>query len=541
MQDPADPLHETIAVIARLINQMSEAVLVITREHQVVALNRAAVDLLGLKEREAGLRSIDEYDALISSWRAGDEQSDAPSELARALAGQELRDQRVTITTAAGEERRVSFSTTPVFDGDDVRFAVLSMQDRTENERDRRYWQAVATAATGLTSRLAVEEVLQSAVDVTVEALGGEVVLGIWRLDDDTQRLHLRAHRGISEESADRLAVLPLDTPSLICEAAQEREVRYEEDLQRTPAKHAFDRELARRESLGSWITGPLVANGTLVGTMGYGLRRANRLFTHELSAVGGIGSLFAIAIVHAELFEQAEQRREELEAEQESSSRFTGAIAHDLRQPLTLIRGNLGLLARAGDLNEEHLRLIEEVRAATGRLTRMARDLTDTAQMRAGEFAVHPEWTDLPDLVRRAATAVERDSPGHRIRIAESLEALEGEWDHDRLVQVLENLFTNAVKFTPVGGEIAVSIRRGDDEVEVQVRDPGVGIAPDDLPRLFAPFRRLDPSRAVSGTGLGLYIARSIVEAHGGRVWAESEGPGRGATFSFALPITRA
>jgi signal transduction histidine kinase len=114
----------------------------------------------------------------------------------------------------------------------------------------------------------------------------------------------------------------------------------------------------------------------------------------------------------------------------------------------------------------------------------------------------------------------------------------LEGNWDHDRLMQVLDNLLSNAVKYSPAGGEIVVRLDDRGDAAQVSVHDQGNGIAAETLPRLFDRFYRTDNADTTArGLGLGLHISKLLVEAHGGRIWAESPGPGQGSTFTLVLP----
>ena len=128
---------------------------------------------------------------------------------------------------------------------------------------------------------------------------------------------------------------------------------------------------------------------------------------------------------------------------------------------------------------------------------------------------------------------------PERAFRVEAPALPLEGQWDHDRLMQVLENLLSNAVKYSSAGDEIVVRVADQGESALVAVADRGSGIAPETLPRVFDRFYRTDSATASNarGLGLGLHTAKALVEAHGGRIWAESAGPGRGSTFSFVLP----
>ena len=235
----------------------------------------------------------------------------------------------------------------------------------------------------------------------------------------------------------------------------------------------------------------------------------------------------------------EAELRRDEAERARVSLQTFLGVIAHDLRTPLTTILGSAQLARRrvgAGAperLDEALAAIVAEGR----RMDELIGHLVDAARVGAGQLEVRPEPMDLVALARRAVAARQVAAPRHRIAL-DAPEKLEGEWDPERLAQVLDNLLGNAVAYSPDGGDVRVRVRSEGGEAVVSVADQGLGLRQDDLGRLFQRFTRLDTGRDIGGTGLGLYISRGIVAAHGGRIWAESPGPGKGATFALALPL---
>ena len=144
----------------------------------------------------------------------------------------------------------------------------------------------------------------------------------------------------------------------------------------------------------------------------------------------------------------------------------------------------------------------------------------------------------DLVALVRDVAEQFQPLSEAHPIQVEATAEPLMGTWDRERLEQVVQNLLTNAIKYSPGGGAIQVSIDDLGQEARLAVRDEGIGIPPALLPRLFEPFYRIEPAtRAMRGLGLGLHISKVLVEAHGGRIQAESAGEGQGSTFTVTLP----
>ncbi|MEN6368349.1 MAG: ATP-binding protein [Thermotogota bacterium] len=214
----------------------------------------------------------------------------------------------------------------------------------------------------------------------------------------------------------------------------------------------------------------------------------------------------------------------------------MTADIAHELRTPVTIIQGTLEAILDG--IYEPTAQTIAPIYEETLHLGRLIDDLRDLALAEAGELRLSKEQTDIGQLVRQvveAAVPSMDDAPNVEVIAEEGLDPIPV--DPKRIRQVIANLLSNALRYTPTSGRIEISIHRAEGEVEVYVSDTGPGILPEDLPRLFERFYRGDPARNRSGgSGLGLAIARRWVEAHGGRIWAENNRTG-GARFTFRLP----
>ncbi len=224
----------------------------------------------------------------------------------------------------------------------------------------------------------------------------------------------------------------------------------------------------------------------------------------------------------------------------EELKSTFVSVISHELKTPVSLIKGYAGTLRREDarwdeETVRESLAVIEE---ESDRLNELIDNLLDASRIQAGALPLNMGEVALKDLSRRTVGKFHSQAKGHRFVVDFPSDFPVVVGDEARLEQVLSNLLTNAIKYSPEGGTIRVNGRVTPDAVLLTVTDEGIGIAPAEQTRVFDAFYRVDdaPTRRTQGTGLGLYLAKAVVEAHGGHIWVESE-PGQGAAFSFSLP----
>ncbi len=224
----------------------------------------------------------------------------------------------------------------------------------------------------------------------------------------------------------------------------------------------------------------------------------------------------------------------------EELQATFLSVISHELQTPLAIIRGYAELLADGAatlppDRLQSKLAVIAE---ESERLSKMVASLLDASRIGAGGLELVREPVDIPRLVRRAVQKMEAISPQHPFVVALPADLPPVLADYARVEQVLINLLENAVKYSPKGGQILVTSDLRSDAVVVHVSDQGIGVPSAERERIFARFARLDSRvvRRLKGVGLGLFIARAIIQAHGGRIWVDAA-PGGGAQFSFSLP----
>jgi two-component system OmpR family sensor kinase len=234
------------------------------------------------------------------------------------------------------------------------------------------------------------------------------------------------------------------------------------------------------------------------------------------------------------QLTETFNQTLERLERLFNAQRRFVADVSHEMRTPLTTIRGNVSLMDRIG-YDEEALAAID---SEAQRMTRLVEDLLLLAKADAGRLPLDEALVELDTLVLETYNQARLLSEQVEVRLGQ-IDQVQVMGDSDRLKQLLLNLVTNGLKYTPPGGSVTLSISRHDGWAKVDVCDTGVGIPAEDLPNIFNRFYRVDKARAraMGGTGLGLSIAKWIAEAHGGDLTVESE-VDRGSTFTLKLPV---
>jgi len=216
------------------------------------------------------------------------------------------------------------------------------------------------------------------------------------------------------------------------------------------------------------------------------------------------------------------------------------GNVAHELRTPLSTIKGYMEGLMDGVLLAEPNT--YQEVYREADRLQRLVSDLQELSRVEAGAFELNLKPVKMAELIRHTAARLqpqfEEKGVNLILNLSDDLPSIYG--DEDRVHQILLNLVGNALQYTPSGGAVTITAKDNASELCVLIRDTGIGVTNKHLPHLFTRFYRVDKSRsrAGGGSGIGLTITKHLVEAHGGRVWAESEGVGQGSTFGFSLPI---
>ncbi|MET0400311.1 MAG: PAS domain S-box protein [Longimicrobiaceae bacterium] len=393
--------------------------------------------------------------------------------------------------------------------------------------------QRVTAALAGALTRAEVAEVAVREGVEALEASAGTLTL----LDEETGELEVVRAVGLPQEMLDAWRRFPLNADAPLAEAVRAGEPVLLTSRDEMAARYPGVAAILRHQA---WAAVPLLWGGRALGAIGLSFAEARPFSGEDRDFLLAIGRQCAGTLDRARLFERERRARAEAEAASRARDDILGVVAHDLRNPLTAISMYASLLLempRDADTQRGQLRTVLEL---TDQMNRLIQDLLDASRIEAGQLRVRPSPLPLAPLLADAAEMVRMAAAGRgvalRVHAPEGLPPVLA--DRDRVLQVLSNLLGNAVKFTPRGGDVLVRAAAADDGVAVSVEDTGVGIPPEHLPHVFDRFWQGDARR--KGAGLGLAIARGIVEAHGGRIRARST-PGHGSTFTFTLPVAPA
>ncbi|MGZ6728351.1 MAG: sensor histidine kinase [Gaiellaceae bacterium] len=322
---------------------------------------------------------------------------------------------------------------------------------------------------------------------------------------------------------------------TLLEELLRENRAVYRRDMQQVeyPEEEEF-----RALGLRSRLATPLLQGARTVGMLSLVRREADAFSTEEIELTGLLGRLVASAVQNIRAYEAERRTVEELRRLSALRADFVSLVSHELRTPMAAVIGSARTLqSRWRELTAaQRESFLELIAGETGRLATLIGDVLDTSRIEAGTFSFRFGDVDLGELVRDSVATAELGSDEVKVvsEVRDPLPSVRG--DHERLRQVLMNLIDNAIKYSPAGDDVEVRAYAEDGRVRIDVIDRGPGIAREDQRLIFEKFGRVTAGNARPGTGLGLFIARSIAEAHGGSLEVSSA-PDRGSTFTLDLP----
>ena len=292
-----------------------------------------------------------------------------------------------------------------------------------------------------------------------------------------------------------------------------------------------------------SLLAVPLLRENHILGGLAVNRKRAGAFDPQVIELLKTFATQSALAIQNARLFREIEVKSRELEAASRHKSEFLANMSHELRTPLNAIIGFSEVLSERmfGEINPKQAEYLSDILESGRHLLSLINDILDLSKIEAGRMELEPAEFDLPAAIENTLILMRERAQRRAITVGRTVDGRLGTIcaDERKVKQVLLNLLSNALKFTPEGGKIDVRAEVRDGTAEISVRDTGVGIAVEDQQAVFEEFRQVGTAaKKVEGTGLGLAISRKFIELHGGKIWVTST-VGSGSTFTFTLPLS--
>ena len=404
--------------------------------------------------------------------------------------------------------------------------------------------RALGSVSQAVSSTLDLETVLATIVSHAVQLSGTDCGV-IYEYDEAKEEFHLRASHRMEEEVVESLRGAPIR----LGEGATGRAATTRAPIQVPDISDQREytgtrvRPTLTRLGYRSLLSVPLLREQQIMGGLTVWRRQSGEFKPEVINLLQTFATQSALAIQNARLFREIEDKSRQIEAANRHKSEFLANMSHELRTPLNAIIGFSEVLREKlfGELNEKQAEYTDDILSSGRHLLSLINEILDLSKVEAGRMELEVAAFDLPLAIDNARTFVRERATKHGINLDVTVDERLGDFvgDERKIKQILLNLLSNAVKFTPEGGRIGISARQADGSVEISVSDTGVGIAPEDQPKIFEEFRQVgsDYTHKVEGTGLGLTLAKKFVELHGGKIWVESE-VGKGSKFTFTLPI---
>jgi PAS domain S-box-containing protein len=413
--------------------------------------------------------------------------------------------------------------------------AHAAAQDAIEKQRlvqERLTYLVDASAA--LLSTLQVETILPMIIETAKQVVNADAY-AVWRYTTSSRLWRVMASAGLSGDYIKNTGSILIGTTPLMIPTVIAEDVTTEDRLQtRLEAYEA--------EGIKSILVVPLNINGENAGTVGFYFKQKHSFEETEVRVATALANLAAAAIGTAELYSEQRRLREEAEKASRAKDEFLAMVSHELRTPLNAIVGWTVILRMGMTDEQTKASALEVIERNAKSQKKLIEDLLDISRIVSGKLRLNVQPVEPSSVVEAAIDVIRPAAAAKEIRLQIVLDPSVGliSGDPERLQQVIWNLLSNAIKFTPKKGRVQVRLQRLNSHVEITVSDTGDGISPEFLPYVFDRFLQADSSftRRHGGLGLGLAIARHLIELHGGEISAASDGKGQGATFTVKLPV---
>ena len=424
-------------------------------------------------------------------------------------------------------------------------FREIDEKSRALEELSRNQEQ-LARLSTALQEPLSLTEQLRRVLDAARQVVGLDH-LYIWTPSPDGHGLIVSAGAGLTESDYRPLVgvTIPFPEAGALAAVYEDGEPRVFDQANPVPERYRLHPPYSEIAALRlkAFLVSPMIARGRTVGVLSADNRVTRApIPAHTVELLHSFAAQAAVAVENARLFQEIQDKSQQLELASRHKSQFLANMSHELRTPMNAVLGYTDLILDGifGDVPEAIRDTLERVKSNGQHLLGLINDVLDLSRIEAGQLTLSLGDYAMGEVVHAVASAVESLAAGKKLALKAivPIDLPPGRGDERRLTQVLMNLVGNAIKFTDVG-QVSIEARVADGSFLVAVSDTGPGISEADQQRIFEEFQQVDSSstRKKGGSGLGLAISKRIVELHGGRLWVESA-PGQGSTFSFTVPL---
>jgi PAS domain S-box-containing protein len=540
-------MSETNAYLAAIVEGSDDAIVGKTLDGIVTSWNRGAERIFGLTAAEMIGESI--Y-RIVPDDRRGD----VRNILDTIRRGDRIEHFETERVRSDGTRLRVSLTVSPIRDesGRVVGASKIArdVSDRYRAENALRETLAVLTALNRtsimLAAELDTEKLVRAVTEATTQITRAKYGAFFYNVRDDAGESYMLYTLAGVDPAAFAGFPMPRNTAVFGPTFRGEGIVRLDDVTQDPRYGHnaPYHGTPPGHLPVKSYLAAPVSLRGEVLGGLFFGHPDPGVFTDMDERFLVGVAAQAAVAMDNARLYQAAQKARGDAEAANRIKDEFLSMVSHELRTPLSSIMGWVAVL-RQGKLSaSETERAFETIKRNGQMQTELIDDLLDVSRVVSGRFKIEPETTDLVQVLHAALEGIKPDVTAKGIQLDfEAMTQLTIHADPTRLQQVFANVIGNAIKFTPSGGWVRIQAEADSDSARVIVRDSGRGIERDFLPLVFEPFRQAEEirTRNTGGLGLGLAIAKGIVERHGGSIEARSAGRDQGATFTVVLPLSGA
>ena len=521
---------ERMALLAAIIESSEDAIVGKNLCGIITSWNKGAENIFGFTEQEA----VGQHISLIIPPDRLSEEEIIISKLRR---GEKIEHFETVRRTKAGNELNISLSISPIRnESGEIIGASKIARDITKQKHAesliRQYihhLEEIGSIGKDLTSDLDINSILQKATDAATRLSGAAFGAFFYnKTDEKGESYFLYALSGAPREAFEKFG-MPRNTPLFDVTFSGKGVVR-SDDVRKHPnyGKNSPHSGMpVGHLPVVSYLAVPVFSpKGIVIGGLFFGHPEPGKFNAEHELAVQAIAGQAAIALGNAKLYQ-------ELQNLSNAKDQYIGFASHELKTPLTTISGYVQLMEKAPGKFQQ---LLPKVNKQISRLSAIISDLLDISKIQAGKFELNKSEIALNTLIRDSVEAAKQQSDLHVIECFLPEVPIVLTVDVNKMTQVIVNVISNALKFSPTTSKIVVSAEQIGDDVQIAVKDLGIGIATDDLDKIFTQFYR-GRNTKTEGLGLGLYLSREFVEAHHGTMWAESE-IGHGTTMYIKFPV---